>query len=75
MTNYYRDIFIFALIVTIICYIFSVAAFFIVEIPAIGCIIAAFAAFICSNVADNNYREYLYWKRFDKEYEDNADKK
>ena len=67
MTNYYRNIFIFALIVTIIFYIISVVAFFIVDIPVICCVTAAFVAFICSNVADNNYREYLYWKRIDKE--------
>ena len=30
---------------------------------------ALFVAFICSNIADNNYREYLYWKRLDKECE------
>lgn len=69
MTNYYRNIFIFALIVTIVCYIISVVTFFIVDIPAICCIAAAFVAFAFSNVADNNYREYLYWKRLDKDCE------
>lgn len=75
MTNYYKNLFIFALIVTIVCYIISVVTFFIVNIPVICCVTTAFVAFIFSNIADNNYREYLYWKRFDKECEDNADKK
>ena len=69
MTSYYRNIFIFALIVTIVCYIISVVAFFIVDIPVIICVHAAFVAFLCSKIADDNYREYLYWKRFDKECE------
>ena len=56
MTNYYRNIFIFALIVTIICYIASAVTFFIVDIPVICCVTAAFIAFIFSNIADNNYR-------------------
>ena len=69
MTNYYRNLFIFALIATIICYIISVVTFFIVDIPAICCVTAAFVAFVCSKVADDNYIEYLYWKRLDKECE------
>lgn len=74
MTNYYRNIFIFALIATIVFCIISVATFFLVDIPVICCVTTAFVAFVFSNVADNNYREYLYWKRLDAARHANAPK-